>query len=65
MALSEKRREYLRMWRAKNRDKLREQQKNAIRNKALRALKSTSVENVQMVIVRSFDGGEYVVGRRV
>lgn len=61
----EERREYMREWRAKNRDTIRAQQRENARRKALEALSTVKRQDVSMCIIRTLDGGEYVVGGRI
>jgi 5-formyltetrahydrofolate cyclo-ligase len=60
----EERREYMREWRAKNRDTIRAQRRDNARRKALEALQSAKQKNVSVYIIRTYTGGEYIVGGR-
>lgn len=63
--VNEKRREYMRKWRAKNRDRIREQQKENARRKALADMESVKHLGAGVCIIRANDGRSYVVtGRR-
>ena len=60
---SEARKRYNREWREKNRDRLKEQRLNNMRRKALDDLKSVTPQAVDMSIIRTWQGGEYRIGR--
>jgi hypothetical protein len=63
MMTTEQRREYMREWRKNNKDKIREQQRDNARRKALADLVSVKIQPVDVCIIRTTHGGEYRVGR--
>ena len=60
----EKRCEYMREWRSKNRDRIREQKQNKARHDALEALEAVKQLDGSLFIMRAHDGREYIVGGR-
>lgn len=62
MTKAEERREYMRRWREKNRDHIREYTKNKARADALAAMKSVKRLESSVCVIRTYDGGEYFVG---
>lgn len=60
----EKRCAYMREWRSKNRDKIREQKRVKSRYDALAALASVKQLDVNVFIMRAQDGREYIIGGR-
>jgi len=63
MLTMQQRREYEKEWRKNNRDKLKERRRDNARRKALADLKSTKMQTVDLCIIRTWQGGEYVIGR--
>lgn len=59
---TEKRREYMRAWREKNRDRIREQERKNARIKALAALESVKHLGAGVCIMRERSGRKYLVG---
>ena len=64
MMTNEKRCEYMREWRSKNRDRIREQRREKARAEALAALECVKKFNATFFIMRAQDGREYIVGGR-
>ena len=61
---NEQRREYMKLWRKSNRDRIKEVQRNNARRKALAALESVKKLDGGIFIVKTIEGREYVVGGR-
>lgn len=61
---NEQRCEYMREWRSKNRDQIRERKQEKARRDALAALESVKQLDVNVFIMRAQDGREYIVGGR-
>lgn len=59
---NDERREYMREWREKNRDKIRRQRTDRSRRDALAALKSVKPIDAKMFVMKSTDGRSYIVG---
>lgn len=62
MMTKEKRSEYMREWRSRNRDKIRDQRREKSRSEALAALESVKRLDAHVFIMRTRDGREYLVG---
>ena len=60
----EQRCEYMRAWRSKNRDQIRERKQEKSRRDALEALEAVKQLDVNVFIMRAHDGREYIVGGR-
>ena len=60
----EQRCEYMREWRSKNREQIRERKQERARRAALDALETVKRLDVNVFIMRANDGREYVVGGR-
>lgn len=60
----EQRCEYMREWRSKNRDQIRERKQEKARRDALAALENVKQLDVNVFIMRAQDGREYIVGGR-
>ena len=60
----EQRCEYMREWRSKNRDRIREQKREKARRDALASLESVKQLDANVFIMRAHDGREYIVGGR-
>ena len=60
-----KRREYMREYRAKNKDKIKEQERNSARRRAFEAITSVKRQDTKTLIIRAADGREYFIGGRV
>ncbi len=56
--------EYMRKWRSQNRERIKEQDRERARRKALAEMESVKQLAAGVAIVRCFDGGEFIVGRR-
>lgn len=61
---NEQRREYMKLWRKSNRDRIKEVQRDNARRKALAALESVKQLDGGIFIVKTIEGREYVVGGR-
>ena len=59
---NEQRREYMKLWRKSNRDRIKEVQRDNARRKALAALESVKQLDGGIFIVKTIEGREYVVG---
>ena len=60
----EQRCEYMREWRNKNRDQIRERKREKSRRDALEALEAVKQLDVNVFIMRAHDGREYIIGGR-
>ena len=60
----EQRCEYMREWRNKNRDQIRDRKREKSRRDALAALENVKQLDVNVFIMRAHDGREYIVGGR-
>lgn len=60
----EEHREYARLWRQRNKERIKQREQETARQKALAAMISVKCLDANVCIVRANDGRQYLVGGR-